>query len=450
MNILVVSRDDAFRRSLQTLPPSFVQTLTLTTPGPALFEEVSKNCWHIVIVGPGQPGEDELEVASSLRSLDRKVPLILITRTSCEQKAVEALRIGANDYFGHSFRGEDLVASAKRLAGFENPALIPAKQSQSPQLMVGSSTSFREIQSYIKRVAVTNSTVLITGETGTGKELVAELVHRSSPRQYKPFVCINCAALPDSLLETELFGYEKGTFTGADAAYTGKVKSAAGGSVFLDEIGDLSNLAQTKILRFIESKEIQGLGRKSSVPVDVRIIAATNRDLETMVDGGSFRKDLYFRLNVARIELPALRDRHGDIPLLLSHYLHTYNEQWGAAIEGFTDEAIKYLLQYDWPGNVRELRNTLEAAFIRCSSRRIGLYDLPEQFRVRALRSNKGSPERENLLSALFETNWNKTRAAAKLQWSRMTLYRKMAKYKIPSSSGRLVDHGEQEQSREV
>src|SRR5262249_31815944 len=263
-------------------------------------------------------------------------------------------------------------------------------------------------------------------------ELVAEMVHRQSRRRDRPFITINCAAIPDSLLESELFGYERGAFTGAQARQEGKLKEADGGSVFLDEIGDMSAYGQAKILRVIEGKEIQSLGRNGNIPVDVRIIAATNQDLEAMVGEGKFRKDLFFRLNVARIHLPPLRERKEDLPYLINYYVHHFNACFGRNVERLPDEAVESLFAYDWPGNVRELKNLLEAVFVEMPSGDSATPQLPLQFR-RCCAELKSTPadERQRLLWALSMTNWNKSKAADKLQWSRMTLYRKMARYKI-------------------
>jgi transcriptional regulator with PAS, ATPase and Fis domain len=288
------------------------------------------------------------------------------------------------------------------------------------------------VKAYSVRVAATDSSTLITGETGTGKELVAALIHEQSARRHKPFVRINCAAIPDSLLESELFGYERGAFTGAHTLKEGALQSAEGGTVFLDEIGDMSLTAQAKILRAIENKEVWRLGGKRNIPIDIRVIAATSRDLEQLMVEEKFRKDLYFRLNVATIHLPPLRERKEDIVALAAHYLAEMNQRYGRTVSGFTDEAFALLCRYHWPGNVRELKNLIEATFINLPVGCIALADLPDPFR-RRFAQTQGVPqqERDRLLSALFETNWNKFQAAQKLHWSRMTLYRKLAKYHI-------------------
>jgi transcriptional regulator with PAS, ATPase and Fis domain len=300
------------------------------------------------------------------------------------------------------------------------------------ETMIGRSPPMLEINAYLPKLAGTDSTVLITGETGTGKELAAEIIHRTSPRRRKAMVCVNCTALPESLVESELFGYERGAFTGAEVLTAGKLELAEGGTVFLDEIGDMNPFAQAKILRAIERKEVHRLGGKQAIPLDIRIIAATNHDLECLVRQGVFRKDLYYRLNVARVHIPPLRDRKEDIPPLLDHCLRELNHRFGRKVEGFSEDAFDRLLCHDWPGNVRELKNLIEAIFINLSSRSIGLVDLPRHFLSQIEEANAlPQNERDRVLSALLTTNWNKSKAAQKLHWSRMTLYRKLAKLNI-------------------
>jgi transcriptional regulator with PAS, ATPase and Fis domain len=288
------------------------------------------------------------------------------------------------------------------------------------------------VKSHLARIAVADSTVLITGETGTGKELAAEMVHRASPRRAKPLIPVNCAAIPETLVESELFGYERGAFTGAHAPREGKFQQAQGGTVFLDEIGDMDFSSQAKLLRAIESKEIQSLGARLGTPLNVRIVAATNQDPEQLVREKRFRKDLYFRLNVARIHLAPLRDRKEDIPLLVENSIRELNRRFGYQVEGCTSEAWDLLHRYDWPGNIRELKNLLEATFIGLRSNLISGSDFPEAFHRNVKAADHAAiDERARLLSTLTATNWNKSRAAEALQWSRMTVYRKMAKYHL-------------------
>ena len=393
----------------------------------------------LVMIVPSRDHPDEgVVLGGEIRQMNHEIPLILITAQSSEELAIAALRAGVTDYFKDPCDPEEVAAAVTRWlsrSSSRNGSAKTAAMGSGPVEgfpMIGESGSMREVKAYIGKVACTSSNVLITGETGTGKELVAELIHRESPRREGPFVCINCAALPDGLLESELFGHERGAFTGAHVLREGRLKLADGGTALLDEVGDMTPEGQAKILRVIESKEVHRLGGRGRIPLNIRFIAATNQDLEQRVADGGFRKDLYFRLNVARIHLPPLRDRKEDIPALCDHYLGELNLKYGCNVEGFTEEASEILFRHNWPGNVRELRNLLEAVFINLPSRQIALTDLPEQFR-RRLDDAAGisQDERGRLLSTLFSTNWNKSRAAQKLCWSRMTLYRKMAKYHL-------------------
>jgi len=301
--------------------------------------------------------------------------------------------------------------------------------------IVGNSLEIWKLKTFLRKVATTDSHVLITGETGTGKELAAQYIHEHSKRREKPLVTINCAALPDGLLESELFGYERGAFTGAVSSYAGKLKLAEGGTVLFDEIGDMSPYAQAKILRMIETREVYPLGGRRSVPLNIRIIAATNRDLARQLSTNEFRQDLYFRLNVARVHLPPLRERTEDVQLLIDHYLDKFGAQFGRRIAGFSEDAMAMLLAYDWPGNIRELINLIERIFIDPPREKIAAADLPESIRRQAsMRQEIVPAEREILLNTLSQTNWNKSKAAERLHWSRMTIYRKIAKYHIVAS----------------
>jgi DNA-binding NtrC family response regulator len=401
----------------------------------------------LAIIGTSRDGTwDGLKVAEQIRQQDKKLPIVLMSRQGSEARVLAALRVGVNDYFKVPFSHDELVASVKQnLTTYLERSTINKKTSGSnlnhAQPMIGQGLAMLQIKAYLSKVAETDSTVLITGETGTGKELAAESIHRNSARHKKPFVCINCAALPESLVESELFGYDKGAFTGALTSKQGKFERAEGGTVFLDEIGDMSSCAQVKILRTIEKKEVYHLGGKRCIPLDVRVIAATNQEPEGLVQEGRFRKDLYYRLNVARIHLPPLRDRKEDILPIIDCYIQEFNHRFGREVEGFSEEALEFLLNYDWPGNIRELKNLLEAIFINLSSKKIVFIDLPKPFQKR-LKEMEGFPksERDQMLSALFATNWNKSKAAQKLNWSRMTLYRKMAKYHIKVPEGLRIE----------
>jgi two-component system response regulator HydG/two-component system response regulator AtoC len=296
--------------------------------------------------------------------------------------------------------------------------------------MIGTSPGMERVRSYIARLASSDVNVLLTGESGTGKELAAELIHRSSKRRGGPLVAVNCAALPDTLLESELFGHSKGAFTGASEASTGRFCQASGGTLFLDEIGDMSLFAQSKVLRALETRRVDRLGGRAAIAVDIRVIAATSRNLESMVATGTFREDLYYRLNVLEIEMPALRTRAGDIPDLVKHYIQQVNTAMNTHVGCASEELMAALCKYAWPGNVRELRNLVEAAIaVNPSARTLSLEDLPHNYRVRL-----GSPpldERERLLRVLTRTRGNKAAAAREMSWSRVTLYRRLKHYQI-------------------
>lgn len=380
--------------------------------------------------------EDKLSVIKKIRWFNKRVPIILITRFSTESRAIAALRAGVSDYFKVPFSSEMLVQRIFRLISdskFETPnANQQGNAGLISRQLIGESKCMREIKNYLDKVARADSNVLITGETGTGKELAAGMIHINSPRCKNPFICINSAALPETLVESELFGHERGAFTGAIAEKPGKFELAGGGTVFLDEIGDMNHYAQAKILRSLESKEFFHLGGKRPVPFNARIIAATNKDPVQLMEENKMREDLYYRLNVARIHLPPLRERKEDIPFLILHALKKLNPKFGRHVLGLTDDAMASLMRYDWPGNIRELYNLLEVVYINLPPRPTDFIDLTEsiQKQMKAIRIYTIN-ERKKIVSTLIETNWNKSTAAQRLNWSRMTLYRKMEKYNI-------------------
>src|SRR5260370_21683081 len=374
--------------------------------------------------------EKVLNAALHIRQTNRDVPIILLVRSGSEELAIAALRDGIDDYFHMPGEIKALQEAIRRLTAASSPVAISDLNLDLP--FVAASPPMQSVKSQLRKIAASNSNVLITGETGTGKELAALAIHRLSARNQKPFICVNCAAIPDSLFESELFGYERGAFTGAYVRKSGWLETAQEGSVFLDEIGDLSPLAQAKLLRTIENKEFRRLGGKGNVCVNVRYIAATNCDLEEMASTGKFRQDLYYRLNIARVHLPPLRERKEDIPLLLQHYIDESNARNGGAVRECTEEVWNCLMNYNWPGNIRELKNLLEATMVNAPREKISFADLPELFRRRLEKAACDTRnEREQLLAALLGTKWNKSKAAEKLHWSRMTLYRKMAKYRL-------------------
>jgi DNA-binding NtrC family response regulator len=438
--ILILAPDILMRRCLQVLVQGEGFEAIESSGTDILSGSWNHSSPNLVISYISEENTEEgLEVIRRIRRRDLRLPIILITSCCSEKMAVEALRIGVSDTLTLPVSGQELVASINRSFSFSRLDSGAEWAPTAPELsggtlMVGRSPAIVKMANYLRKVAITDCTVLVTGETGTGKELVVKLIHEHSPRAQQPLVVINCAAIPDTLLESQLFGHEKGAFTGAHVKQEGAMQAANQGTLFLDEVGDLTPIAQAKILRAIENKEVCPLGGRKSNPINVRFIAATNKNLEQLVASGEFRADLYYRLNLARISLPPLRERKEDIGLLLDYFRNILNRKFGKQVEGFTEEALVTLVGYDWPGNIRQLKNFLEATFIS-ASKLIGLEDFPPSFKER-LQKTESAPqdERNRLLTALFNTNWNKTKAAQQLQWSRMTLYRKMAKYALSSA----------------
>jgi DNA-binding NtrC family response regulator len=403
-----------------------------------LLEIIPKNPPNLIIIAPARDHRwNVVQVAADIRSINKHTPLIVINNQSSESQVLAALKIGLSDYFKYPLLLPQIMERVHSLVSSPSPKpVIEDVVLEHPALdtraLIGISPLLQNIRKELGNIASTDSNVLITGETGTGKDLIAHLIHQGSKRRQKPIICINCAAVPDSLLEGELFGFEKGAFTGAHAFYEGKLKLAEGGTVFFDEVGDMSLNAQAKLLQIIENKEIYRLRGRRPVALDIRIIAATNQDLEKLRAEGKFRSDLFYRLNVAGIELPPLRDRKEDLPLLMGHFIRHFNRLSGRKVQNYTQEAMEMLLRHDWPGNVRELRNLCEATFINLVSCYITGADFPKTFRQKVEgRGSTAVNERDLLLSTLLATNWNKTDTARKLQWSRTTLYRKMAKFNI-------------------
>jgi DNA-binding NtrC family response regulator len=377
--------------------------------------------------------DDALRDSERIRFFSASLPVVALLATSSEERAIAALRIGVNDYLKQSCTQEEVVQAVLRWARREKSPTDSGPSRGRP--MVGTSNLTRDVRARIAKAAGNDGNVLITGETGTGKELVAQLIHQNSRRYKEPMICVNCAALPESLIESELFGHEKGAFTGANVASQGKLQCAGAGTIFFDEIGDMSLPAQAKILRAIESKEYQRLGGSRSVTLNARIIAGTNQGLERFVEEERFRKDLYYRLNVVRIHLAPLRERPEDVPALIDHFVQLLNASFGQSVQGVSDEIRDRFMSYAWPGNVRELRNVMEGIFLEAPPPVIQYRDIPQIIREHLEDSAAVTlPERARMLAALQSTHWNVTRAAEKLRWSRMTFYRKMAKHHIASA----------------
>jgi DNA-binding NtrC family response regulator len=436
--VLVYGIDDILHQNLKSRLVSYgfsvIEALDQQYPSDQL-QTVLPDIFIISTIG--ESFGNGIKVIKEIRKTHKSTPVIFIVEKSTEARAITAIKAGVNDYFKLPFSCEAVAKSAKRfLTGISSK--LPLNQETNlayfkiDQSIIGECKPMREIKIYLSKVAKSDSTVLITGETGTGKELAAKFIHYHSPRHLKPFVCVNCAALPETLVESELFGYDRGAFTGAVAAKPGKFELANGGTVFLDEISDMNGYAQAKILRSIESKDYFHLGGKDAISMDARVVAATNKNPEQLISKGIFRQDLYYRLNVARIHLPPLRERKEDIPRLVNHAIQKLNYRFNRKVEGLSEEAMTCLFRYGWPGNVRELMNLLEAVYINLPSKPIAYLDLPGSIQKQLkLTASFSRDERKRIVSALLDTNWNKSTAAQKLNWSRMTLYRKLEKYNI-------------------
>ncbi|MFN2441769.1 MAG: sigma 54-interacting transcriptional regulator [Thermoanaerobaculia bacterium] len=396
-----------------------------------LLALVQDSPWDLVTLQTGPCPAVMLALARKLRQADSRVMLLFVIPPGQDALALQAMRAGVNDLLTECSTGDEINEALERV-----PRRTASPQARtelrSGKRLIGHSKAAENLRRAIQRVAACDSNVLITGETGTGKELAAELIHGNSRRRNRPFVSINCAAIPEGLLESELFGYERGAFTGAHAAREGKLQYAQGGTLFLDEVGDMTLYAQAKILRAIESRKVQRLGGNREIAVDIRIIAATNQNLEQLTSQQKFRQDLYFRLNVARVQLQPLREHTEDIPELVAHILAELIPRAGRRIEGADETFLGPLLRYGWPGNVRELRNVLESTIVFGQSQRMTARDLPPYLRALfATEEVKRGAERESLLALLREVGWNRNEAARRLGCSRMTLYRKMVKHEL-------------------
>ena len=428
--VLAIYRDDRLLEGVASQLTARNIACIHSSPGAPAVGAIAHHRPNLVVVDSGAEADDRvLAGITCIRHQSATVPIILVARNSSESLAIGALKAGVDDYFKTPLSLEQLIDKIedKLCVHEDNPSGGGAFTR-----IVGSSRVMNDLKTLLGRVAMVDSTVLITGETGTGKELAANLIHENSARARKPMIGINSAALPDSLVESELFGYERGAFTGAVATTRGRFEMAHGGTIFLDEIGDMTPFTQAKILRVIEDKQVAHLGGATPIPLDFRLIAATNRDPETLIQEGAFRNDLFYRINVARVHMPSLREHREDIPTLVNHGIRRLNRQFNRRVKGLKEDVINLLMRYDWPGNVRELMNVLEGAYINLPAKQIDYADLPAHFKKK-LSDAKHLPsdERRRILSALLETNWNKSTAAAKLKWSRMTLYRKMAKHRI-------------------
>lgn len=451
--VLIVDDDKNTRDGLSLALDRHYRVLTAESGERALALLAVNPDVDILLSDMRMPGMGGLELLKTVRAKHPSVTCILLTAYGTVDTAVDAMRHGAYNFLTKPVSLDQLDLMLDK--ALKDRALERRVRSLESQLderfglenIVGQSEAMRPVFETIRQVAPTQATVLIQGPSGTGKELVARAIHRLSPRAGKPFVAINCAALPASLLESELFGHEKGAFTGAVAQRIGRFEQANEGTLFLDEISEIDASVQVKLLRVLESRQFERVGGTQTVDVDIRVIAATNRNLRAYVDQGKFREDLFFRLDVVDVLLPPLRERAGDVELLANRFLREFNERNGRAVEGFTPEAMRLLNAYAWPGNVRELRNTVERMVVLAKGTRLDVADVPQALResapdksVRAV-PDEGSAggslaetEKRQIMDVLRKNRGNRTKAALELGISRRTLHRKLKEWREETS----------------
>ncbi|HBF36108.1 MAG TPA: hypothetical protein DDW50_02175 [Firmicutes bacterium] len=444
--ILIVDDEEGMRDSLCELLARDGYRLITANDGYQALEQIQRNQVDLILLDIMMPGMDGIETLKQIRSSNERARIIMITGYGTIESAVKAMKFGANDYVTKPFVVKDLRKTIKESIELapSMPNLMRVSAKSKIGDIIGESTVMKKIFTLLGKVIQNEATVLILGESGTGKELIARAICKEGPRKDKPFISLNCAAIPDSLLESELFGYEKGAFTGAVNRKIGKFEQASEGTIFLDEIGDMNIATQAKILRVLEEREVVRIGGMESIKVNVRVIAATNKNLPEEVSKGTFREDLYYRLNVVPITLPPLRERTEDIPLLIQHFLLKYSEDYNKPVKNLSPSLLERLKNYPWPGNVRELRNIIERFVV------LGEKDfypeehlkfpdpMPEdknESNIVALKTVRSKfsyeQERDMVRAALEKAHWNKKKAAEMLEISRKSLYEKMAKYDL-------------------
>ena len=442
--ILVIDDDENIRRSVERVLRKEGCDVTCASCGEMGLRALDKNAFDLVFVDLIMGGMDGLEVLKEVRARHAFVEVVMLTGHGTVETAVEAMKLGAYDFLVKPATREELLkvtdkALEKRRLVMENRRLaLAVREREEFQDIVGTSKGIQDILDVVVQVAASRATVLVEGESGTGKELVARAIHAKSGCADGPFVAVNCGALPETLLEAELFGAVRGAYTGAHEERVGRFEAADGGTFFLDEVAELSPSAQVKLLRFLQDGEFSPLGSSEVRRVDVRVVAATNRSLEDQMRDGRFRSDLYFRLNVVLIRIPSLRERREDIPVLAYHFLNIYAERYGKEGVSFTEDALRALTRYDWPGNVRELENAVERAVVLAHAERVDAGDLPEALAARgareALRGGIFIPhgttmtqaQKELIEEALAVCGGDKRRAARMLGIGLRTIYRRL------------------------
>ena len=445
--ILVVDDEAEIRRSVRMILEYEGYDVMEASSGPEGIALVEKESPDLVFLDVKMPGMDGLEALQRIRTVSETLPVVIISGHGTVSTAVEATKAGAFDFIEKPLASERVLLTIRnaldqtRLAD-ENRSLKRAAEVR--HQMVGESPALRHVWDAIKRAAPTNATVLLLGESGAGKELVARSIHRNSLRSRERFVQVNCAAIPEELIESELFGHEKGSFTGATEKQIGKFEQADKGTIFLDEVGDMSPKTQAKVLRVLQEGEVERLGSARTIKVDVRVIAATNKDLEGEIEKGTFREDLYFRLSVIPITVPPLRERREDIPLLIRHFAELFSREHNRRPHRFTPAALEFMQKARWKGNVRELKNTVERLLIMTPGDSVDVDDLRDVVRLEpkaqgpdneknpgTLREFKESAERAFLVGKLRENGWNISKTAEVIGTPRSNLYKKLEQYGI-------------------
>ena len=448
LNILIVEDGRSQREMLRDFLISEGHRVMEAENGKAAIHSVLNSPFDLILLDYKMPGMDGLEVLKEVKRINHEIDVVIITAYGTIETAVEAIKVGAIDYITKPIELDELLILVDRVA--ERRGLIRENELLKQELgktgvtaekIIYKSAQMVELINMASRVSSSRASILIQGESGTGKELLARLIHQLSPRLHKPIVVVNCGALQENLLESELFGHEKGSYTGASSRRIGRFEEADGGTLFLDEIGELSPSIQVKLLRFLQEREISRLGSNINIAVDVRIISATNRDLETQVKEGSFREDLFYRLKVVAMSLPPLRERKEDLPALLDHFMEKFARENGRNIQGMTAEARDLLLKYDYPGNVRELVNIMERAVVIARDNYITVSDLPfksDSFTESSgkrlsgsLRDSLEELEKHLISEALTKAADNQSKAAEILGMSERMLRYKLKKYDL-------------------
>ena len=444
--ILVVDDEAEIRRSVRMILEYEGYEVLEASSGPDAIALVEREAPDLVFLDIKMPGMDGLDALQRIRASNDALPVVIISGHGTVSTAVEATKAGAFDFIEKPLTTERVLVTIRnaldrtRLAD-ENRSLKRAVEVR--HQMVGESPALRHVWDAIKRASPTNATVLLLGESGAGKELVARSIHRNSLRSRERFVQVNCAAIPEELIESELFGHEKGSFTGATEKQIGKFEQADRGTIFLDEVGDMSPKTQAKVLRVLQEGEVERLGSARTIKVDVRVIAATNKNLEEEIEKGTFREDLYFRLSVIPIRVPPLRDRREDVPALVRHFADLFSRDNNRRPQRFTPAALEYMQRARWKGNVRELKNTVERLIIMTPGEVVDVDDLRDIVRIEAkaaggsdgekgtLREFKETSERAFLVGKLRENGWNISKTAEVIGTPRSNLYKKLEQYGI-------------------